>query len=631
MCAITGKIVFARNGHSPREAVRAMTAALAHRGPDGSGLHSGPNVALGHRRLDGTGHARDRQPLSNAAGTVWVTFDGEVLNARDLRHQLQARGRSFKTTTSAEVVVQGYEEWGDHVVDRLRGPFALAVWDAQRNRLLLARDRLGFKPLCYAALEGHTLVFASELRALLEDSEVPRDWDPAAVKEYLALGYVPAPATIFRRIVKLPAGHLLVAEHGRIRVSRYWDIPGAAGGKSRREEEYLEQLEALLGEVARTHGGGESVTYLLSPGEGSVTLLASLDAADALPESATTATLHRRPSRDVEQSRAIAAHFGCEHRVELVALRLADLVPRLSWHFDDPLADPSAITAYHLAAAARAQAPVALTAAGTSDVWAGLPSHRRERAEGRARRWLGPLGIGVGLVGRMLPLPFDLVRTARHLGLAQAEACARNRSALGQPVRSDRLCTHDFLRATRGVDAFCSLRETYDVSGARDPLARALYVDLKTRVADHVLVRLDRMAVAASVQLRLPMLDHKLVEFAASLPSHFKLRGKQSRYLLRRLLDGRVSPKLLRRSADPFEATPSAWLRGPLASLASDVLLSGRFRHRGIFDSRAVTRAWQAHLTGRRDYHRELWSLLMLELWFEHFVDGAERRARAAA
>jgi asparagine synthase (glutamine-hydrolysing) len=629
MCGIAGKVVFSRHGQAPREVVGAMTGALAHRGPDGSGFYFAPNVALGHRRLDIAG--RERQPLGNQTQTVWVTLDGEVFNARDLRTELQARGRRFSTTSNAEVIVHGYEEWGDRVVERLRGAFALAIWDAARARLVLGRDRLGIKPLCYSVLDGRGLVFASELRALLEDPEVSRDWDPAAIKEYLTLGYVPSPATIFRRIVRLPPGHLLTAEHGRVRITRYWEVAFGAAEGERRERECVEHLGDLLGEVTRMQAAGDTpVTALLSPHAGSAAILASLCAAPAPPVVATTVAFDAPPFSEVAQARTIAKHLGCRHHADLVTPRLADLVPRLAWYFDEPFADPSAVTTYHLASAARAHAPVALAAVGSNEIWAGRPSYRLERAEARARRWLGPARFGVGLVGQLFPVPPNAVRSVGHLVLPESEACARNRAAFGSPSRAFRLCTREFVCETDGVDPFFSIRSVHEACTSRDGLARALYVDLKTRLVDDVLTRFDRMSAAAALQMRLPMLDHQVVEFAASVPSNLKLRGDTTQYLLRRLLDGRMPQTLLRDSRHPFEAQPAAWLRGPLASLTSDVLLSGRFRQRGIFDSKAVTRAWQAHLTGHRDYHRELWSLLMLELWFEQFVDGAERRLRAA-
>jgi asparagine synthase (glutamine-hydrolysing) len=628
MCGIAGKVVFGRDDQVRRDVVVAMTNALAYRGPDGAGFHFARQVGLGHRRLDVAGHRRERQPLGSYAQTVWVALDGEIQNAAELRAQLQRRGRVFCTTGGAEVLVQGYEQWGDQVVDRLRGVFAFALWDEPRKRLILGRDRLGVQPLCYSVLDGRGLVFASDIRALLEDPDVSRDWDPAAVREYLALGYVPSPGTIFSRLVKLLPGRLLTLEHGRARVRRYWDVPFDAG-QGRPEGEYVAALGELVDDVTRMEGPTDrGFSVLMPPRPASAALVASLAATQGSLAVATTVALDRLPMNEVQQARAIAKRFGRGHHAELVTLRLSELLPRLAWYFDEPFGDASAVTTYYLTSAARAQGPVALAAAGSNHLWAGEPHHRIEQMEAQARRWLGPLGPGVGLVGQLAPLPFDLVRSARRLVFRDVEACARHRSAPRSRLR--RLCSGDFLRETAGVDPLSSLRSAYLNCASHDGLARALYVDLKTHLVDNALTRIDRMSAASALRMRLPMIDHRMVEFAATVPSSLKVHGKQRHHLFRRLLEGRVPPGLLRDVRQPFQADPAAWLRGPLASMASDVLFSGRFRQRGLFDSKAVTRAWQAHLTGRRDHHRELWSLLMLELWFERVVDGGERRLRAA-
>ncbi len=625
MCGIAGKVVFGRDDQVTRDVVTAMTGALAHRGPDGAGFHFSRRAGLGHRRLDIAGHGRERQPVGNHAETVWAALDGEIDNAAELRTQLQRRGRVFCTTGSAEVLVQGYDQWGDQVVERLRGAFAFALWDEPHARLLLGRDRVGIRPLCYSVIDGRGLVFASEIRALLEDPEVSRDWDPSAIKEYLALGYVPSPGTIFCRVAKLLPGHLLTLEHGHVRVRQYWDAPVGVE-QERPEREYVAALRHLLGEVTRTQASDGPFAVLMPPRPASAALVASLP--QDSPAVATTVALDRLPMTEVQQARAVAKRLGCRHHAELVTPRLIELVPRLAWYFDEPFADAAAITTYYLTAAARAQGTVALAAAGNNQLWAGEPHHRVEQMEARARRYLGPLGPGVGVLGQLVPLPFDFVRSAGRLVFRDADACARHRAAPGSRLR--RLCSADFVRETASVDPLLSLRSVYRNCASHDGLGRALYVDLKTRLADDVLTRLDRMSVAAALRMRLPMLDHRLVEFAATVPSTLKVRGKEPHYLFRRLLAEQLPPALLQADKHPFEAEPADWLRGPLASMASDVLLSGRFRQRGLFDWKAVTRAWQAHLTGRRDHHRELWSLLMLELWFERVVDGGASRLRAA-
>jgi asparagine synthase (glutamine-hydrolysing) len=631
MCGITGKLVFDGSEPIGRDVIFAMTSALGHRGPDGFGLHFGPGLGLGHRRAAAAGPA-ERQPLANQDETVWVALDGEIHNAEGLRSQLKAHGRVFRTTGGAEVIVQGYEQWGDLVVGRLRGPFAFALWDGRRRRLLLGRDRLGVRPLHYSTLDGRGLVFASEIKALFEDPQVGRDWEPAAIREYMTLGCVPSPASVFRRVVKLPPGHLLTAEHGRVRVSQYWELPFATERRERPEGEYLERLDTLLCEVVATHLGGDTPAgVMLSSGVSSAAVASYAAEVSASPIATTTVGFDAPPFDDIQRTRALAREIGSRHYTDLVTPDVADLLPRLVWHFDEPFADPAAVTTYYQAAGARAHAAVALTAAGSHEIWAGSVRHRFDQLEAQARRWLGPLRHGVALAGPVLPVPMAFVRSARRLALSPSEAAARARVRLQLGRGSQRLMTGDFARQTAGVDPLSAFRSRYERCASCDGLDRALYADVNTYLVDNLLTTIDRTGTAASLQIRLPMLDHEIVEFAATVPSSLKVRGRTTQYLLGQLLQARMPRHLLRPSAHPFEPMAAAWLRGPLAPLVSDLLLSGRFRQRGIFDSKAVTRIWQRHLTGRNDYHRELWALLMLELWFERFVDRpGEQRLRAA-
>ncbi len=638
MCGIAGKILFGRDALVSREAVVAMTSALAHRGPDDSGYHFAPNVGLGHRRLGRVRSRAERQPFANLGETAWIALDGEIHNAAALRWELERHRRVFRTTSDAEVVVQGYGEWGDQVVARLRGAFAFALWDGRLERLLIGRDRLGVRPLHYAVLDGRGLVFASEIKALLEDPEVPRDWDPAAVREYIALGYVPSPTTLFRRILKVPAGHLLTAQRGRIRVTQYWDLallgeaahPGAAP-RAPKTRDHVERFDEVLRDAVGVQASDHGATVASMSGDVESAIVAGC-LAERTPGQVITTEIAfdaAQAAKDASRARSLARHFGCQHHTDVVAPNVAALLPRLAWHFDEPLADAGIVTRYYEAAAARAHAPVALFAAGADEVWAGHDWHRLERIEALLRRPLGPLGFGVGLLARAVPLPFTAVRVARHLALPRADACARKHAWLHGAHRVYRLYTRDFARNAAGADPFAALRSVHEHCPSPDALDRALYVDIKTRLADQVLATLDRVSSAAGLQVRLPMLDYRLVEFGATVSSSFKLRGGTPKYLLRKALERRVPARLLQEQRR-VEAPASAWLRGPLAPMMSDLLLSGRFRHRGIFDQKAVTRAWQAHLTGRRDHHRELWSLLMLELWFERFADAAPRVLRAA-
>jgi len=631
MHAIAGKITFGREHQPLRHVVVAMTEALAHRGPDGWGFHFAAGIGIGHRRSAPVQEPQEHQPVSNEDGTVWSALDGEILNGSAIGTELEARGHRFRTMTDAELLVHAYEQWGERAIERLEGAFAFVVWDERRRRLVLGRDRLGIRPLHYAVLPDKAVVFASELKALLEDPDVPRDWDPAAIKEYLTLGYVPAPATIFCRIVKLPAAHVLVAEHGRIRVGPYWDLPCAGQTDARPEREHVERLDELLERaVVRQSRDTDPVTALLSSEVGAIAVVGCLSGAGARQIVTSTAAFDEPPFDEVNRTRAIARHFRTRHYTDLVTPDIPELLPRLAWYFDEPLGDPAAVTSYYSAVAARAYGPVAMAPTGSSEIWAGHERHRLEQAEDRARRWLGPLRFPAGLVAPVLPIPKGFIESARRLATPSAEAYVRKCAPFHPGTAGDRLFTVDFAQHTAGVDPLAAVRQAHARRASRDALDRALYVDAKTNLADNVLTVADRVSAATRLAMRLPMLDDELVDFAARVPSALKVRGGVAGYLLRRAAGMRAPRHLLGGSRHPFESDAARWLRGPLAPMASDLLLGGRFRHRGIFDPKAVTRTWQAHLTGARDHHLELWALLMLELWFERFVDRSAERLRAA-
>ncbi len=629
MCAITGKITFGRESRSPRDTVLAMTEALAHRGPGGLAFHFGPGAGIGHRHCDAEDGPSNRQPASNEDDTVLAALDGEIVNASALRAELSDRGHTFRTETDAEVLAHGYEQWGELTVERLRGPFAFVVWDERRRRALLGRDRLGIRPLHYAVLDGGVLVFASEIRALLEDPQVPRDWDAAAVKEYLTLGYVPSPATIFSRIVKLPAGHFLLAEHRRVRVTRYWDLPLRDERQQLTDREYMDRLDGLLADAVQANTRGDQpVVAMLSSGVDAAAVVGYAGQGEA-PLVTTTTAFDEPPFDEVDRTRAIAKHLGTRHYTDLITPNLAQVVARLALLFDEPIGDPATVTSYYSTLSASERGSVVLSSAGSDEIWGRSAPQRLERIEAQARRWLGPLRL-TGVIAPVLPVPTQVVQSARRLAVSPAEGYARKHNLLSFPRAADRLFTTEFAERTAGVDPLATLRELHGRPGPRGALDRALYVDVKTYLADNVLTRLDRIAASTSSIVRVPMLDHEVVEFAATVPSSLRVRGNTPSDLLRRVTERRVPGKLLEPSMHRFEPQAAAWLRGPLASMVSDVLLSGRLRQRGIFDPRAVTHTWQQHLTGRRDCHQPLWALLMLELWFQQFVDRPVRRPHAA-
>jgi asparagine synthase (glutamine-hydrolysing) len=633
MCGITGRLNYDPLRPIDRDVLVAMTDAVAHRGPDAAGYYQAPGIALGHRRLSIIDLATGDQPLANEDGSVQVVFNGEIYNFAEVRAELIQRGHRFRTGSDTEIIVHGYEEWGERAVDRFRGMFAFALWDAGARRLLLARDRLGVKPLYYSEIPGTGLVFGSEIKSLLQDGDVPRDWRADALDAYLTLLYVPAPDTVYRAIHKLPPGHILVAEHGRIRVSRYWDLQFTGDGSAAREEEYLEELDHLLREAVGLRLISDvPLGAFLSGGIDSSTVVAYMKEVSDTPPVTIAVGFDNEAYDEVEHAQTVARHLGCEFHPLVANPQVDGLLPKLAWHFDEPFADSSAVPTYYVSKAARELVTVALSGDGGDELWAGYARHRVEQTEQRVRGTLGSATRFAGWIGHALPLSIKGARSLRHLASDPAQAYAlKHAYGMFEPNAKSRLYSRDFADTVRHADAFASFRDAYRSCASLDPMDRALYVDARTYMIDDVLTKVDRMSMAVSLEAREPLLDHKLLEFAARVPVSLKLKNGQSKYLLRRILERRVPRSILERGKRGFAAPIGSWLRGPLAPMTHELLLDGRLRDRGIFEPREVARLWQEHRTGRAEHPHRLWQLIMLELWFRRFIDEAPPRTGTAA
>ena len=635
MCGIAGRFNYDPLRPVDRDVLEAMTDAVSHRGPDAAGYHIAPGVGLGHRRLSIIDLSTGDQPLANEDGTVWTVFNGEIYNFAEVRRELIAHGHQFRTGSDTEVIVHGYEQWGARCVEKFRGMFAFAVWDARARRLLLARDRVGVKPLYYAELPGKGIVFGSELKSLLEDPDVPREWRPDAIDAYLTLLYIPAPATIYRGIHKLEPGHVLLAERGAFHVSRYWDLEFTGDGSDAREADYLEELDSLLREsVALRQIADVPLGAFLSGGIDSSAVAAYM--VETSPQAPVTISVgfDHAAYDELAHARRVAEHLGCDFHPRTVTPDIVTLLPKLAWHFDEPFADSSAVPTYYVSKAARELVTVALSGDGGDELWAGYTRHRVERFEQSARAALGPAAAVAGLLGRALPLSVKGARSLRHLAASPDQAYAiKHAYGMFEPDAKARLYTPDFAASVRHADPFAIFRDAYARCASSDPLDRGLYVDVHTYMVDDILTKVDRMSMAVSLEAREPLLDHRLLEFAARVPSSLKLKDGRGKYLLRKALQRKVPPEILDRGKHGFEAPIGEWLRGPLAPMADALLSDGRLRDRGVLDDAEVSRLWTEHRDGRADHRHRLWQLMMLELWFRQFIDRApaERRRYAEA
>ena len=629
MCGIAGIVASDHLDSEDRARAVLMRDVMTYRGPDGAGLHSDDHAALAHRRLSIVDLAGGHQPLSNEDATVWVTFNGEIYNHADVRTQLEAAGHQYKTRSDTETIVHAYEEWGDECIQRFRGMFAFAIWDAPARRLLLVRDRLGVKPV-YWARAGNRLLFASEIKAILEDPDVPRDWDPLALDAYLTLGYIPAPLTIFTGIRKLDAGHTLAVRDSRVSIRQYWDLHFTGDGDDSREREYLERLDELLHESVKLRLISDvPLGAFLSGGIDSSAVVSTMVRTSPDPVLTMSVGFDSKEFDELEYALAVARHLGCEAHTRVVTPQVEELLPRLAWHCDEPFADSSIMPTYYVSRAAREKVTVALSGDGGDELWAGYARHGNARVEARVRSALGPLRHAAGLVGRLLPPSIRGAKALSRLTDSASQAYAvthsfdyfddHARAAIYHPA---------FATSVRGADPLAKHRRLHEACESPDPVDKALYVDAKTYMVDDVLTKVDKMSMAVSLETREPMLDHKLLEHVATIPSSLKLRHGQTKYLLKQLLKRRLPESILNRPKQGFSAPVGEWLAGPLARMSEGLLFDGRLAARGILRDDALRQMWTAHRSGHADHHHRLWAVVMLELWFREYVDVGPTTSR---
>jgi asparagine synthase (glutamine-hydrolysing) len=607
---IVGKLSFDPDVRLSRATVARMVDAVGHRGAHAA-TWVGRGIALGWRDA-----APSMEIARTETGRVRAAADAELTNGAALRRQLERLGHVFDGRTDAEVMAHAYEEWGDACVDRFSGPFACAIWDDGERRLLLARDHMGIRPLCYALLHGDGVVFASEIKALLQDPSVDRECSPEAIDVYLTLGYVPSPLTMYRRVSRLEAAHTLVVEGRRLTTRQYWDLPFGRG-RARDEDEVLDVLESLLRATVADQMRDAGTGVLHSGGASSSAVAACTPRGRA----ALGVAVERRPE-DLVRIAEMSRQLGLRGELDLAVPGAADVARTLAWHMDEPLADPAAVTQYFVFAAARRRMHAAVTGLGGAALWAGYRRHLVERLEWEMRSMLpGPLARVGGGVGRMLGGAVRGARALAHLALPPAGACAtKHAHGFFHDGCRRGMYTRRFAWQVREADPFARHVDVYRRCPSNDPLARALYVDARTWLPDSRLAIADRAAAAAGLALRHPLLDRGIVELSASLPSRLKIQGATGMYALRRLAARHVPSALL----PPVRRTPAArpWLQEALESLVPATLLHERFDSRGIFSRPAIRALWDEHAGGRRDHAHRLWAVLMLELWFREFIDG---------
>ena len=629
MCGIAGILEHGRP--VDRDALARMATAIRHRGPDDDGFYfdtppgDGPSVGLAFRRLSiidlGGGH----QPLCNEDESVWIVFNGEIYNFQELRRELEAKGHRFRTHSDTETIVHLYEEMGTECVQRLNGMFAFALWDTKRRSLLLARDRMGKKPLYWAETPGG-LIFGSELKALLEHPDCPRSLDRAAVAKYLAYEYVPSPHSIFTGVHKLPAAHVLTWQDGKTTVRRYWDLRFDHSGPVRSEPDLLDEFRARLRESVRLRLVSDvPLGVFLSGGVDSSSVVAMM--ADLMPPKSikTFSIGFEDPSFDESaQARAVAQFFGTDHHEEILAPHtLVDILPEVARFLDEPFADASIVPTYLLSKFTRRHVTVALGGDGGDELLAGYPTFQADRA---ARFYKVPRAIHdhvvMPLVGR-LPVSTDNFsfdfKVKQFLRGAPYARGLRNQVWLGafSPAEQQAL-----LDGAAGLDPYDDLARAGREAPPGDAVEQLIYLYCRSYLPDDILVKADRASMATSLEVRAPLLDYTLVEWLGTVPSQFKLRGMTTKYLLKRAMQDRLPPGIAARAKKGFGIPVAKWFKGELRELACDTLSESRIRDQGLFQWPEVSRLLTDHFAGKRDNRKQLWTLFMFQLWHDQYAHG---------
>jgi asparagine synthase (glutamine-hydrolysing) len=624
VCGICGKLVF--DGATPDPTViRAMAATLSHRGPDAVGVHTEAHVGLGQTRLAIIDlRAESNPPLMNDDGTIWIVLNGEIYNYVELRAELQAAGARFRTDSDTEVLLRLYEARGIDCLQALRGMFAFAIWDARRGLLFAARDRLGKKPFCYTR-DARRFVFGSEIKAITADPSVQAEPDLAAIDQYLTWQYVPSPATAFAGIRKLPPGHYLTCTRsGDLRVEHYWRLPDARTSAAP-EAQIAEELEALLRESVRLRLRADvPVGVMLSGGIDSGMVTALTAQATAAPVSTFSVGFEEESHDELPYARMVAQRYGTRHHEIVLRPQLVDVLPRLVRHYNEPFADSSAIPTYYVCQALREEVTVALSGDGGDESFAGYGRYADVLAWSRLDALPLPLrrslAVPVQGVAGMLPYSNRTARMSRGLrmvGGTTAERYLQQVSIMKDEERRE--CYTPFFLEASGRGAFDRLRPIAEVEGAAGALDWMMRYDLKTYLPDCLMVKTDIASMANSLEVRSPLLDHRVVEFASCLPSHLKLRDGVGKWILKQVAAKLLPEAVVAKPKSGFGIPLAHWLRGPLQPLVRDTLLGEAFARRGLFRQPFVRRMVDEHFAGTRDWSNRLWSLVFLELWYREF------------
>lgn len=619
MCGIAG--ISFNNVNRPDEGLlKRMCSVIRHRGPDDMGIWEAEGVGIGMTRLSIQDLAGGHQPIHNENKTIWIVFNGEIYNFPELRDGLEKKGHRFSTRTDTEVIVHLYEEYGDRCVEHLRGMFGFAIWDEPKKRLLLARDRLGIKPLFYCPGDGF-LVFGSELKSLLQYNKVRREVNHKSLVDYFFYGYVPDPDTMFQGCFKLPPGHLLTYCKGKAQVRQYWDVEYRAD-EGRSEDYYVEKLLEILDESVRMHMISDvPLGAFLSGGTDSSLVVGLMSKLSGKPIKTFSIGFDKESHNELPHARVVAKTFSTEHHEQIVKPEAGSIILDLVRNFDEPFADSSALPTYYVSKLAREHVKVVLTGDGGDELFGGY-THYLKSPLTRHTDWLpGAVKKGILLnLGRLLPDWSPGVATLRGLSCIGNEQLI-NKYTKGFLTVHDQVFSAELAERAGSTDPSAAFEKHLNKMDGRDELTKLQYLDTKTYLPGDILTKVDRASMMVSLEARVPILDHKLVEFAASVPPSLKVRGNTTKYILKKAAEKLVPKEVIYRPKQGFAIPIGSWLRNEWSGMCTDLVLGERALSRNNFNPRFLNKVMTEHKWGRRDHSYIIWTLMVLELWFREMID----------
>jgi asparagine synthase (glutamine-hydrolysing) len=617
MCGICGLFEPGRTSIADRALVKTMADTLSHRGPDEEGVYCGPGIGLGHRRLSIIDLTTGQQPLANEDESVWIAFNGEIYNFRELNRQYLSSGHRFRTHSDTETIVHLYEELGEECFSKLRGMFAIALWDGKRRKLLLARDRIGKKPLYYS-WDGRRLLFGSEIKALWPAADFHPDLDVEALSDYFSYLYVPAPKTIYRQVHKLRPAHYLAVDASGIREVPYWDLRFKEPQKLT-EGEWCERLLAEYREAVKIRLVSDvPLGAFLSGGVDSSSVVALMNQFQS-PVTTCSIGFTEESYNEAGEAKEFATSLQADHHEQIVSPRAVDILEKLAWHYDEPFADSSAVPTYYVSKLAREHVTVALSGDGGDENFAGYRRYKFDVRENLMRSFL-PLGTRRAIFGRLAalypkadwaPRVFRAKTTLQSLSRSALEGYFNTMSVV-PPDLKHRMLSAEVNAKLNGYDSIDVMRYHFDRAGTDDPLSRVLYADIKTYLVDDILVKVDRASMANSLEVRCPLLDHELMETIAEIPWQLKLRNGTGKYIFKKALEPVLPAEILNRRKWGFGVPLAKWFRSDLKGFAYETIFSSRDRY---LNYAFLEQCWKQHQSGQRDWSSMMWQVLMFKTW----------------